>query len=148
MKKFYNGIPNVTLWRVLRKRLHLKAYKISIFQGVEWWIVCTPLSVNVFEHSSHSNIWNTIVQLFFQTTLHYQWKSLWTVTIPGGTQCVLLYYDSSKHCTSTRPLNKNIQVFKVVKFFFETPRTMTHCLGLTKKKSCWNKTVIEFYVLG
>ena len=26
------GIPNVTVWRVLRKRLHLKAYKLSIVQ--------------------------------------------------------------------------------------------------------------------
>jgi hypothetical protein len=23
-KEFYNGIPNATVWRVLRKRLHLK----------------------------------------------------------------------------------------------------------------------------
>jgi hypothetical protein len=26
------GIPHVTVWRVLRKRLHLKAYKLSIVQ--------------------------------------------------------------------------------------------------------------------
>jgi hypothetical protein len=26
-KELYNGIPNVTMWRVLRKFLHLKAYK-------------------------------------------------------------------------------------------------------------------------
>jgi hypothetical protein len=29
------SIPNVTVWRVLRKHLHLKAYKLSIVQGVE-----------------------------------------------------------------------------------------------------------------
>jgi hypothetical protein len=29
-KQLYNGIPNVTVWRVLRKRLHLKAYKLFI----------------------------------------------------------------------------------------------------------------------
>jgi hypothetical protein len=29
-KEFYNGIPNVAVWRLLRKRLHLKAYKLSI----------------------------------------------------------------------------------------------------------------------
>jgi hypothetical protein len=34
-KELYNGIPNVTVWRVLRKRL-------------ERWIVCTPLSGNFF----------------------------------------------------------------------------------------------------
>jgi hypothetical protein len=32
----------------VKKRLHLKVYKLSIVQGVERWIVCTPLSVNVF----------------------------------------------------------------------------------------------------
>jgi hypothetical protein len=34
-KKLYNGIPNVTVWRVLQQRLHLKAYKLSIVEGVE-----------------------------------------------------------------------------------------------------------------
>jgi hypothetical protein len=36
-KELYNGIPIVTVWRVLRKRLHLKVYKLSIAQGVELW---------------------------------------------------------------------------------------------------------------
>jgi hypothetical protein len=27
------------VWRVLPKRLHLKAYKLSIIKGVEQWIV-------------------------------------------------------------------------------------------------------------
>jgi hypothetical protein len=49
-KKLYNDIPNFTVWRVLRKRLHLNAYKLFNVQGVE--------------HSPHSNIWNTIVKLF------------------------------------------------------------------------------------
>jgi hypothetical protein len=37
-KEFYNGIqiPNVTVRGVLRKRLHLKEYKLSIVQGVEY----------------------------------------------------------------------------------------------------------------
>jgi hypothetical protein len=48
-KNIYNSIANVTVWRVLRKRFHLKVYKLSIVHGVERWIVCTPLSVNVFE---------------------------------------------------------------------------------------------------
>jgi hypothetical protein len=34
-KEPYNCSPNVTVWLVSRKRLHLKAYKLSIFQGVE-----------------------------------------------------------------------------------------------------------------
>jgi hypothetical protein len=29
-KRLYNGIPNVTVWRVLRKHLYLKAYILSI----------------------------------------------------------------------------------------------------------------------
>jgi hypothetical protein len=31
-KGLYNGIPNVAVRRVVRKRLHLKAYKLSIVQ--------------------------------------------------------------------------------------------------------------------
>jgi hypothetical protein len=34
-KEFYNSIPNVTLWRVLRKRLHWKGYKLSIVQHTQ-----------------------------------------------------------------------------------------------------------------
>jgi hypothetical protein len=47
-KELYNGILNVTVWRELRKRLRLKAYKLSIVQYLERWIICTPLSTNVF----------------------------------------------------------------------------------------------------
>jgi hypothetical protein len=32
-KELYNDIPNITVWQVLRKRLHLKAYNLSIVQG-------------------------------------------------------------------------------------------------------------------
>jgi hypothetical protein len=34
-KELYNGIPNATAWRVLRKRLHLKAYQLSVVQAVK-----------------------------------------------------------------------------------------------------------------
>jgi hypothetical protein len=34
-KELYNGILNVTVWRVLRKDLHLQAFKLSIVQGVK-----------------------------------------------------------------------------------------------------------------
>jgi hypothetical protein len=34
-KELYHGIPNVTVWRVLQKLLHLKEYKLSIVQGVQ-----------------------------------------------------------------------------------------------------------------
>jgi hypothetical protein len=46
-KNVYNGIPNVTVWRMLRKCLHFKAYKPSIVQDVQRRIVCTPLSINM-----------------------------------------------------------------------------------------------------
>jgi hypothetical protein len=46
-KGFYNGTPNAAVWRMLRKRMRLKAYKLSIVEGVERWILCTPLSVDV-----------------------------------------------------------------------------------------------------
>jgi hypothetical protein len=38
----------LTVWRALRKRLDLKAYKLQIVESVERWIVCTPLNVNYF----------------------------------------------------------------------------------------------------
>jgi hypothetical protein len=60
--------------------------------------------------TSHSSIWNT---------LHYQWKSHRKVSIPGKTRCVLLHYDSSKHCIC--PLNKFIWAFKVVKLILKLP---------------------------
>jgi hypothetical protein len=47
-KELYSDIPNVTVSRVLRKRLHLKAHKLSTIHQLEQWIVCTPLSVNMF----------------------------------------------------------------------------------------------------
>jgi hypothetical protein len=34
-KQLYSGIPNVTVWRVLRKRLYLKAYELFVVQVVE-----------------------------------------------------------------------------------------------------------------
>jgi hypothetical protein len=37
-KKLYNGIPDVTVWRVLQS-LHLKEFKLSIVQRLERWIV-------------------------------------------------------------------------------------------------------------
>jgi hypothetical protein len=43
-KKLYDVIPNVTVWRVLRKRLYLNAYALFTIQGVEQWIVSTILS--------------------------------------------------------------------------------------------------------
>jgi hypothetical protein len=33
--ELYDVIPDVTVWRVLRKSLHLQAYKLFIVQGIE-----------------------------------------------------------------------------------------------------------------
>jgi hypothetical protein len=46
-KELYSGFPNVTLWRVLGKRLYLKAYKLYIVQVFERWTVYKPLKVKV-----------------------------------------------------------------------------------------------------
>jgi hypothetical protein len=51
-KEFYNSISNGTTRRVLRKRLHLKAYKLSIIQGVGRWTVYTP-SCLTFRNTRH-----------------------------------------------------------------------------------------------
>jgi hypothetical protein len=48
LKELYNGNPNVTVWRMLRKRLHLKVHKLFIAQRLERWTVLTSLSVNSF----------------------------------------------------------------------------------------------------
>jgi hypothetical protein len=45
-KELYNGVPNITVWKLLRKRLYLGTYKLSIVQ--------------------HSNIWNSIVKRFLK----------------------------------------------------------------------------------
>jgi hypothetical protein len=34
-KELHDGISNLTVWRVLRKSLRLKAFKLSIIQDVE-----------------------------------------------------------------------------------------------------------------
>jgi hypothetical protein len=60
-KGLSSGNPNVTVWRVLWKWLHLKAYKLSIVQGVERWIVCTSFKCKRFR-----TIWYTIVNLFLK----------------------------------------------------------------------------------
>jgi hypothetical protein len=43
-KELHSGISNIIMWRVL----NLKAYKPSIFQGVEHCIFRTPLNTNIF----------------------------------------------------------------------------------------------------
>jgi hypothetical protein len=57
-KEFYIGIPNVTMWRVLWKRLHLKTCKVSI--------VNILLSLHIF--------WNTL-HLLVEVTLNYDYPT-------------------------------------------------------------------------
>jgi hypothetical protein len=47
-KELYKCFPNITVWRVLRKYLHLQVYNLSSVQDVERWVVYTPVNVNVF----------------------------------------------------------------------------------------------------
>jgi hypothetical protein len=59
-----------------------------------------------FRNTSHTVTFGIPLWSSFWNTLRYQCKSHWAVAIPGKTRCVLLRYDSSKHCTC--PLNKFI----------------------------------------
>jgi hypothetical protein len=45
-------IPNVTLWPVLRKRLHLKAYKLSIVEDAERQPLVGEVSANLLRRVS------------------------------------------------------------------------------------------------
>jgi hypothetical protein len=74
-KELYCGVPNVTLWRVLRKCLNFQACKLSAVQG---WIACTSLSVNVF------------LTLATQQYLEYHCKPLFE------TPCIEVVLTSSK----------------------------------------------------
>jgi hypothetical protein len=84
-KKQCNDIPNVTVWRVLRKRLHLKTYKLSIVEHFERWIICTSLS------------WNVFVTLATQYNLEYYGKALfetlWITQSYGIRIAQLVYRD-------------------------------------------------------
>jgi hypothetical protein len=112
------------VWLGLRKRLHLKAYKISNVQnlrgrGVEitssalkpttfrlviWLNILSVINVILtcypkfwtmdslyafkckrFRNTRHKVTFEIPLQSSFLNTLHYQWKSHWTVIIPGET---------------------------------------------------------------
>jgi hypothetical protein len=100
-KKSFTMVFQMLLRGALRKHLHLKPYKLSFDQGVEWWIACTPISINVFVTPATKQHLKYHCKALFET-LQYQWKSHWTVTILGKT------------------LNTFIQVFKVVSSFWNT----------------------------
>ncbi|PNF35740.1 hypothetical protein B7P43_G15308, partial [Cryptotermes secundus] len=53
-----SGIPNVTMWRVFRKRLHLKAYKLSIVQRLTDAdkVVCKEFCMQMFHHIQDDSV--------------------------------------------------------------------------------------------
>jgi hypothetical protein len=52
-----------------------------------------------FRNSGHAATFGIPFWSFFWKIFHYQYKSRWTVTIPGKTHRIFLHYNSSKHCT-------------------------------------------------
>jgi hypothetical protein len=62
----------------------------------------TLKGAQTIHRSTHSNIWNTIVELFFKHPA-LPVKAVLNLTIPGKTRSVLLHYDCLKHCSC--PLN-------------------------------------------
>jgi hypothetical protein len=66
-KELFNSIPTITAWRVLRKRLHLKAYKLSIVQGIG----ITLASVRLYEDFNEifSQEPSTKIQIEFSVSL-------------------------------------------------------------------------------
>jgi hypothetical protein len=65
-KYLYSDVPCAML-RVLRKRLFLKAYKLSIIQGVKRWMGCTPVSVNVFVNTRLTITFRIPLYVSFET---------------------------------------------------------------------------------
>jgi hypothetical protein len=61
-KELHNGIPNVTVRRVLRKRLHLKACKLSIVQRSSANVFVTLVTLQHLEYRCEA--------LFFLNTLY------------------------------------------------------------------------------
>jgi hypothetical protein len=60
--KLYNGFPNVTVWWVLRKRLHLKAYKLFVVQYLEGPLkmVVRPKYIADNLNKIVNNYWNRV----------------------------------------------------------------------------------------
>jgi hypothetical protein len=65
-KELYNSIPNVTMWWVLWKRLHLNVFKLSIFELVERWLAYLVTSSVSFVVVS-TNLENSSLNLAKQT---------------------------------------------------------------------------------
>jgi hypothetical protein len=60
------GVKTHRVRRILRKRSHLKAYKLPIIQHLQSWIVCTPLSVNFLVTLATEQLLEYPLKLFFK----------------------------------------------------------------------------------
>jgi hypothetical protein len=91
----------ILLFRITRKYINFNVNRLnSSLRPALYWCISRfirPWKYRMFQKQLYSS---------FLNVLHYQWKPHWTITIPRKTRCVLLQYDSSKHCTC--PLNKSI----------------------------------------
>jgi hypothetical protein len=66
------------VWRVVRERLHLKAYKLSINQHLGRWIICVLLSKSVF-NTRHTVTFGMPLWSSFWNTLYISW---WWILLP------------------------------------------------------------------
>jgi hypothetical protein len=72
---------------MLRKLLHLKVYKPSTAEHLEWWIVCKPLSVNVFiTLATQYNLEYPCIALLKHSVQNTKYSILYTtaVNVMGG----------------------------------------------------------------
>jgi hypothetical protein len=75
-KELYNGIPNVAMWRVIRRRLHLKTYKLSTVQGV-------PVIEVLRDQTNYVVIFAlTVAKPTLRTTSY----AVWSVEVPTSPQ--------------------------------------------------------------
>jgi hypothetical protein len=85
-KELYSGIQNVTVWRVLRKRLHLKACNLSIVHHLGYH--CKALfETPCITSESHIEPWLFQIKLgvscyimMFQNTVHILWINLYKIS--------------------------------------------------------------------
>jgi hypothetical protein len=135
LKKLYNDIPNVTMGWVLRKRLHMKAYKLFIVQHLERWTVCMSLSVKVF------------VTLAIQQHLEYNCKALFE------TPCIYVYiyiYRSRK--PKLRPYGIRRADYATPlyqqKMALTSPRSGGHSVGIVSSRTEATELLYLYMVFG
>jgi hypothetical protein len=98
-KELCNDIPNVTVWPVLRKRLHLKAYKLSIFHGIERWIVCTASRTNIFLALATQQHFEYNCKAIFETPCITSGSHIepWLSQVIRGVSCYIVTVQTTIH---------------------------------------------------